>query len=152
MQLILNALPCREEVASGAEKEQLAALCRKLITMREGFGSCCCIHSFNSCSDKRAHGMTRMSHCSDGTLAANEEEQQLQLRTEGLDDASLLQLGARWRALTADARTADAILSPEAAQLAERQACMRTSPAHVHCCMRMAAMQSCLLCTAHIAK
>lgn len=61
---------------------------------------------------------------SDGTLTAGEEQQQLQLRTEGLDDASLLQLGARWRALTADARAADAALSPEAALLAEQQARM----------------------------
>ena len=68
--------------------------------------------------------MTRLKHCTGGPLAADGDQQQLQLRTEGLDDASLLQLGARWRALTADAHAADAVLSPEAALLAERQACL----------------------------
>ena len=50
--------------------------------------------------------------------AVQEASAQLK-RTEPLDQDGLVQLGARWRALTKD--SAAAALSPEAAQLAERQ-------------------------------
>ena len=55
---------------------------------------------------------------------ASASQQQLQAhaqQADGLDSASLLQLGARWRVLTAEGACAQSALSPEAALLAERQ-------------------------------
>lgn len=58
--------------------------------------------------------------------AVQEASAQLK-RTEPLDQDGLVQLGARWRALTKD--SAAAALSPEAAQLAERQ--VEIAPRHI---------------------